>query len=145
MNEKNESIPVILNINLVISDSSGVKAKDLHNGDVVYSLITDTRDIGQYLARLLGGKTKDGVVPLPTEIEEVSYEEETVKLRVHFTPGIIGLAKLNPDLLVKTKLREREKFSSIRQFILVWRQRILDFLLRREETKTDESGGKEKW
>lgn len=127
MNEKNESIPVILNIDLVISDSSGVKAKDLHKGDTVYSLITDTRDIGQYLARLLGGKTKDGVVPLPTEIEEVGYEEEMVKLRVHFTPGIVGLAKVNPDLSVKARLRKRKKLSSIREFILVWRQRILNF------------------
>lgn len=132
MNEKNESIPVILNIDLVISDSSGVKAKDLHNGDVVYSLITDTRDIGQYLTRLLGGKTKDGVVPLPTEIEEVGYEEEMVKLRVHFTPGIVGLAKVNPDLSVKARLRKIKKLSSIREFILVWRQRILNFLLRKD-------------
>lgn len=132
MNEKNESIPVILNIDLVISDSSGVKAKDLHKGDTVYSLITDTRDIGQYLARLLGGKTKDGVVPLPTEIEEVGYEEEMVKLRVHFTPGIVGLAKVNPDLSVKARLRKRKKLSSIREFILVWRQRILNFLLRKD-------------
>ncbi len=112
-----------------MSDSSGVKAKDLHNGDVVYSLITDTRDIGQYLARLLGGRTKEGVVPLPTEIKEVGYEEETVKLRVHFTPGIIGLAKLNPNLLVKAKLRGKEKFSSIREFIFIWCQRILNFFI----------------
>ncbi len=118
MDEKNESIPVILNIDLVVNDSPGVKAKNLHSGDVVYSLITDTRDIGQYLARLLGGITKDGSVPLATEIEKIFLDGEMTKLQVRFTPGIIGLTVLEQETRVKVWKKDKE---------LVWWQKIVDF------------------
>jgi len=117
MNEKNETIPIILNVDLMLADSEGEKAKDLHNGDVVYSLITDTRDIGQYLARLLGGKTKDGLVHLATEIEEISFTEGMVKLQVRFAPGIIGLTTLKQEIRVKVSKKSKEP---------VWWQKILN-------------------
>ncbi len=118
MDEKNESIPVILNIDLVVNNSPGVKAKNLRSGDVVYSLITDTRDIGQYLARLLGGITKDGSVPLATEIEKIFLDGEMIKLQVRFTPGIIGLTVLEQETRVKVWKKDKE---------LVWWQKIVNF------------------
>ena len=116
MDEKNESIPVILNVNLVIDDPSGVKAKDLNNGDIVYSLITDTRDIGQYLARLLGGKTKDNLLPLATEIEKIFLDEDMIKLHLRFTPGIIGVTTVRQEIKVKVLKKNKG---------LRWWQKIL--------------------
>lgn len=139
----NESIPVVLNIDLVVSDSSGispvdpvnkiygvdrnlygVKAKDLYSGDTVYSVITDSRDIGQYLARLLGGRTKDGYVPLATEVESVEPTPGEVKVQVRFTPGIIGVAIVNPEVEVKT-LRKKKEYR--------WWRQILSAFLRKSE------------
>ncbi|HCJ67272.1 MAG TPA: hypothetical protein DHV62_08130 [Elusimicrobia bacterium] len=122
MNEKNETIPVILNIDLVVNDFPGVKAKNLNNGDIVYSFITDKRDIGQYLARLLGGMTKDGHVPLATEIEKISLDGEMIKLQVRFTPGIVGLTTLEQETRVKVLKRNKEP---------LWWQKILNLLLNR--------------
>lgn len=116
MEEKNESIPVVLNVDLVASDSSGIKAKDLNNGDIVYSLITDRRDIGQYLARLLGGKTKDNLLPLATEIEKIFLDENMIRLQVRFTPGIIGVTTVRQEIKVKV-LRKNKG--------LRWWQKIL--------------------
>lgn len=139
----NESIPVVLNIELVASGSPGispvdpvnkiygvdrnlygVKAKDLYSGDTVYSVITDSRDIGQYLARLLGGKTKDGYVPLTTEVESVGISEEGVKVQVRFTPGIIGVAIVNPEVEVKT-LRKKKEYR--------WWRRVLNTFLKKSD------------
>ncbi len=107
MNEKADNLPIILEIELVRAGSTGVKAKDLRDGDIVLSLITDTREIGQYLARLLGGQTKDTSVPLPTPIEEIQCNEKEVRLQTRFTPGVVGRTVLNPDIQVKVVKRNR--------------------------------------
>lgn len=78
----------------VPGDIQGSEARDLAAGDVIHCQITDTRDIAQYLSRLLGGKSEDEAVAMPATIEAVRREGNDVALQVRFAPGILGEAQL---------------------------------------------------
>ncbi len=71
-------------------DPQGVAARDLHVGDLVSARIIDGRDIAQYLARLFGGITAQGLVPIEAPIEAIESVEEGVLVRARFAVGVVG-------------------------------------------------------
>ncbi|OGR96603.1 MAG: hypothetical protein A2V88_01735 [Elusimicrobia bacterium RBG_16_66_12] len=52
-------------------DPDGVPASELHAGDMVQARIVDGRDIAKYLARLFGGLTASGPVPIEAPVEAI--------------------------------------------------------------------------
>lgn len=89
-----------LNISFIL-EQGGVRAGDLIEGAVVQSLITDNRDIAQYLSRLMGGRIGNEIVPLPSSITSVSVKEKIVEIQTWLAPNIIGTAKLSQDTQIK--------------------------------------------
>lgn len=75
-------------------DPAGRFAGDLGVGELVHSHIVDHRDIGQYLAQLLGGKSGQCSVPLASPVEEVQTAAGETTVRVRLAPGILGQATL---------------------------------------------------
>lgn len=72
----------------------GVLASEVRVGDSVYAVITDERDIAQYLSKLLGGRQGDGLKSLPVPVEECRSEDEVISFQVRLSSGILGLAQM---------------------------------------------------
>ena len=82
-------------------DPSGVAAADLHAGDLVFARIVDGRDIAQYLARLFGGLTASGPVPIEVPVEAVETSPAGTLARVRFAVGVAGDAVVASDRPIK--------------------------------------------
>lgn len=83
-------------------DAQGVPAKQLCAGDLVYTTISDARDIAQYLSKLFGSRSEEGVSPLPVPIEAIEKDAQGgVAIRVRFSAGVCG------DLVVDGEERLR--------------------------------------
>lgn len=92
--------PLILQI-AVEADPEGIPAGELSSGDHIPVSISDTRDIGRYLAKLLGAKGPDGAAPLLAPVEAIEQGENEVLVRVRFSAGVCGDVSLPPDLKVR--------------------------------------------
>lgn len=76
----------------------GKAVRDLQPGEMIWTKITDPRDIAQYLSKLLGGRIKrDGseeIIPLTVPVEAIIQDQEKVRLKVRFGPAVIGEEEL---------------------------------------------------
>ncbi len=79
----------------------GVPAAELRAGDMVFARIIDGRDIAQYLARLFGGLTSSGPVPIEAPVEAVETSPAGTLVRVRFAVGVAGDAVVTGDKLLK--------------------------------------------
>ncbi|MBI4051911.1 MAG: hypothetical protein HY400_05340 [Elusimicrobia bacterium] len=64
--------PLVLRV-VVEGDPNGIPAEEVQAGDSVYAEIIDPRDIAQYLAKLFGGRSEQGLAPLYVPVESVEY------------------------------------------------------------------------
>ena len=80
---------LVLKISLE-EDPDGVPAGELHAGDLVSAKIVDGRDIAQYLARLFGGLTASGPMPIEAPVEAIESVEGGVLVRARFAVGVAG-------------------------------------------------------
>lgn len=80
---------LVLKIDLE-EDPEGVLASDLHAGDLVQARIIDGRDIAKYLARLFGGLTASGPVPIEAPVEAIESGPDGVLVRARFSVGAAG-------------------------------------------------------
>jgi len=107
LNEAGESVnrkesTIVLNTELVTdASSSSVEIEKLRKNDLILVKILDSRDIAQYLSRLLGGCKGEEVVPLSTIVEEVREEGEQWAVRTRFSPGILGEALVEKRATVR--------------------------------------------
>jgi hypothetical protein len=123
---KDQSL-VVLKVDPVLSPVSGVSIKELEFGDEIQVRITDERDIGDYLAELLGGKIDSIRVPVFTKIIEVKdLGDGNVGVFTQFGPGIVGMFKVPEDVRVVTKreteeqpVAEKKSFRELHPLIVV--------------------------
>jgi hypothetical protein len=123
---KDQSL-VVLKIDPVLSPVSGIGIKELEFGDEIQVRITDERDIGDYLAELLGGKVDSIRVPLFTKIIEVKdLGDGNVGVFTQFGPGIVGMFKVPEDVRVVTRREpeeqlppERKSFRDLHPMIVI--------------------------
>lgn len=78
-------------------DAEGLPAAELRAGDMVFARIIDARDIAQYLARLFGGLTASGPVPIEAPVEAIESAEGGTLARVRFAVGVAGDAVVPAD------------------------------------------------
>ena len=93
------------------SDPEGMPAAELRAGDVVAARIADNRDIAKYLAKLFGGHSEQGPVPIPAPVEAIeaapsgernaagaspsaSDDLRILLVRVRFSAGVCGDAEV---------------------------------------------------
>jgi hypothetical protein len=84
-------------------DAEGVPAAELRAGDMVLARIVDGRDIAQYLARLFGGLTASGPVPIEVAVEAIESSPAGTLARVRFAVGVAGDAVVTSDKLLKAE------------------------------------------
>ncbi|MBI4396247.1 MAG: hypothetical protein HY548_04065, partial [Elusimicrobia bacterium] len=99
-------------------DPGGAPAHQVVVGDMVFVLLTDERDIGQYLSRLLGGRNEGKAKPVAAPVEEIRAEGDTLQFQVRLSVGVLSLAKVQKDVLLKI-----EKRPTLR-----WWNRLFPFL-----------------
>ncbi len=101
-------------------EPDGIMAKDVVAGDSVYAILTDNRDIAQYLSKLLGGRDKNGLAPILAPVEEIRREGDKLYFQVRLSTGVLGMGEASADclLLVHKHLTPR------------WWQRFVPFLTR---------------
>ncbi len=100
-------------------DRAGVSAREVRAGDMVSALIVDSRDIGQYLARLFGGLSDEGPVPVLAPVEAVESGPDGVLVRVRFSVGVCGdaaAAEGSRVKIVRIAVRNQESHSWWRRF-----------------------------
>lgn len=77
----------------------GKTVRDLQPGEIIWTKITDPRDIAQYLSKLLGGRIKrngaEEVIPLTVPVEEIIPDKDKIRLKVRFGPAVIGEEELD--------------------------------------------------
>lgn len=120
--EKRPSAPaedqLVLKIELE-QERAGMSAREMRAGDMVSARVVDSRDIGQYLAKLFGGYSDAGPVPILAPVEAVESEGDQVLVRVRFSAGVCGDAKAPLDSrlkVVRIAVRNQETHSWWRRF-----------------------------
>jgi hypothetical protein len=117
-----ESFPLPLSVEVELErDPQGVPAGDVELGDAVFSIISDERDIAKYLARLLGSRAGETAIALPTSVEGVEKQADSVKFSVRLTTGIVGTAMVPIALRVKVQQQQSLNESWWKRFI-PWRR-----------------------
>jgi len=82
---------LVLGVDFERDEEGGIPASSLSAGDLVYTRISDSRDIAQYLGKLFGSRSGDGVSPLLVPIEAIETEEGgRMTIRVRFSAGVCG-------------------------------------------------------
>jgi hypothetical protein len=97
-------------------DEGGVPAKEISPGDVVRALLTDERDIAQYVSKLLGGRSAEGLKSLPAPVEGVTADGEELRIQIRLSGTILGLAQARKDCRLKVDHREGDPWW--RRFLL---------------------------
>lgn len=89
------------------ADPQGIRASQLRAGDTVAAEIIDPRDIAQYLAKLLGGRTQEGLIPLLAPVESVKTADQGKEavVQVRFSSGVCGQVRLPADIKIKVIAR----------------------------------------
>jgi len=108
---------LVLNIDLQ-QDADGIPAREVKAGDFVYALLTDGRDIAQYLSKLLGGSGEHGLKPLPAPVESSRRDGETISFQIRLSGTIVGVAEVGADSLVR--LQKRTAMSWWRRLVPFW-------------------------
>ncbi|OGR81973.1 MAG: hypothetical protein A3J74_02000 [Elusimicrobia bacterium RIFCSPHIGHO2_02_FULL_57_9] len=82
----------LLVLKVVLEENpQGTAAPALRSGDVVSAQIVDTRDIAQYLAKLFGGHSEKGPLPIAVPVEAIERVAPSgVLIRVRFSVGVCG-------------------------------------------------------
>jgi len=91
--EARSKLPLRVEVQLE-EDPSGVLAEEMVIGDTAFSIISDERDIARYLARLLGGRSGEVFLALPTPVESLKRQADTLEFVVRLTTGIVGTVKV---------------------------------------------------
>jgi len=81
-------------------DPDGIPAREVKPGDAVRVLLTDERDIAQYLSKLLGGRQGEDLRALTATVEETRREGEAVHFQIRLSAGIMGLAQAHAASLI---------------------------------------------
>lgn len=91
--EAGNGLTIFLQSELVVAPIDGVPVESLTAGQTALVRITDTSQIGSYLATLLGGRNGPETVPLAAPVTRVE-ELPSGRLRVEFRfgPGVMGKA-----------------------------------------------------
>ncbi len=71
-------------------DVDGIRAEELRAGDMVSARIVDGRDIARYLAKLFGGHSDKGPVPVLAPVEAIESGPNGLLARVRFSVGVCG-------------------------------------------------------
>jgi hypothetical protein len=87
-------------------DPEGVPAGEVAPGDGVHVLLTDERDIAQYLSKLLGGRSSEGVKALPAPVEGVTPEKDSLLFQVRLSGSVLGLAHVKTQARLKVDQRD---------------------------------------
>ncbi|MEW6040526.1 MAG: hypothetical protein AB1633_03300 [Elusimicrobiota bacterium] len=94
----------------IVEDTNGKRAHAISQGEVIFAHITDDREVAKYLSKLLGAR-ETPFIPVP--VEEIEEDGSDLKLRLYFTPGIAGLARVKKNS--KLKIAEEQGKSFIRR------------------------------
>ncbi|HOW27650.1 MAG TPA: hypothetical protein PK876_04010 [Elusimicrobiota bacterium] len=81
--------------------ADGIPSESVMAGDSIYVLLTDERDIAQYLSKLLGGRTSTGPKPLLSPVEEVRKEGERILFQFRLGAGITGMARVEAKKMLR--------------------------------------------
>ncbi|MFC2062127.1 hypothetical protein ACFLUV_06410 [Elusimicrobiota bacterium] len=89
---------IVLETNAVrgADNNPQIKVEKIEAGDMIFTEIRDGRDIGIYLAHLLGARKEDELIPLSATVEDVKETGEEIELIVRYGPGIVGRALEHP-------------------------------------------------
>lgn len=105
------------------SDEAGMPAAELRAGDIVAARIADSRDIAKYLAKLFGGHSEKGPVPIPAPVEAIESAPmpsggQTLLVRVRFSAGVCGDA----EVPAQSRLRAVRKAPGIPEKSSWWQR-----------------------
>ena len=107
------------------SDEAGMPAAELRAGDLVAARIADNRDIAKYLAKLFGGHSDQGPVPIPAPVEAIEAaaapaagEPHALLVRVRFSAGVCGDA----EVPAQARLRAVRKAPGIPEKVSWWQR-----------------------
>lgn len=120
--------PVSLSVELVQDAQSGIRIGSLHAGEVVLCRIVDERDIGQYLARLLGGRRGVELMPVEGLVENIVSSGTRCSLELRLAPGVVGCGTIDESArlaLVRRAVPRWAAFPRWLSSVLDLRRRIL--------------------
>lgn len=89
-----------------LKDENGVAAVSLKESDVIWVKITDSREVAEYLAERLGGRSEGKILPLACQITSVKKAGPKVELAFKFTETIKGITEIDAGEKIKVVSRQ---------------------------------------
>lgn len=94
----------------LLSDAQGAPVGDVREGDQLSVMLSDSRDIAHYLAKLFGGLDENGPTPFDAPVETIQKEKGWVRLYVRLSAGILGVAEAPEGFLVRRVPRDTPRW-----------------------------------
>lgn len=94
----------------LVADEGGTPLSEVREGDQLSVLLSDSRDIAHYLAKLLGALNENGPHPFEAPVETIQKERGRVRLYVRLSAGILGVAEAPEGFLVRRTPRETNRW-----------------------------------
>ncbi|MDR2067093.1 MAG: hypothetical protein LBP57_04605 [Endomicrobium sp.] len=86
----------------ILEDADGKPIKKIQEGETVFSVIIDQRDIAHYLLHLIGGKENGIISPIPATVQKVYYKNESFEVHLYYASSITGFAIVQKNSKLKT-------------------------------------------
>jgi hypothetical protein len=106
---------VVLDVDIVLSPISGVLLTELKQGDKILVKISETTSRGQYFIDLLGASVENEIVPIPANIEKITFSGKYYNVFVNIGPGIYGKSITEDNLKAKLYNPAQDKRKNIPQ------------------------------
>lgn len=94
-----------LDVSLEEDAAAGMPATEVSPGDTVHALLTDERDIAQYVSKLLGGRSGGTLKALAAPVESVAPEGEKLRFQIRLSGSILGLAAVAQGTRLRVERR----------------------------------------
>ena len=103
-------------------DPAGTADADLRPGDLVSAFIVDTRDIAQYIAKLLGCHPDRGPMAILAPVESIEPCEGGRTVRVRFAVGVCGETVLAGAAKYKVQSKDSREALKFQESVPWWRK-----------------------
>jgi len=108
--EDTKDLRKLVNVDIVLSPTSGKKVSQLQQGDIIYVLIETSTPHGYNIANALNLIHEGKNTPIESEVYSVSYKkDEGYKIFVQLTETLYGKSVEEQDVRVKSKKVEIEE------------------------------------
>lgn len=94
---------------IIIEDPNGKSIDEIKVNDQILTLITDERDIANYLANLIGAQKDGKMIPIPAIVTRLTKENEIFEIHLQYNASIKACVRVKSGTKLSQNPQDEEK------------------------------------